>query len=74
MTRPRSVKYTSALGAGPAGPGANVRHNDSGEGPNGGNSPLRVPEQRRIDSGADVAEEAKTHWRQSHPSDDPMGN
>jgi hypothetical protein len=61
-------------GAGSAGLGANVRHNDGGEGPHGGNSPLRVPEQRRIDPGADVAEEAKTQWRESHPSDDPMGN
>src|SRR6185503_9564670 len=59
---------------GPAGLGANVCQNDGVEWPNGGNSPPREPEQSRIDSRADVTEEAKTQWRDSHPTDDPMGN
>jgi len=60
--------------AGPAGLGADVRHNDGGERPNGGNSPPREPEQSRIDAGTEVTDEPKTRWRDSHPTDDPMGN
>jgi len=60
--------------AGPAGLGANVRHNDGGEGPNGGNSPPREPDQSRIESRGDVTAEATTQWRENHPTDDPMSH
>ena len=47
--------------AGPAGLGADVRHNDGGEWPNGGNSPPREPEQSRIDAGS------RSHGRTEDP-------
>ena len=60
--------------AGSTGLRPNVRQNDGGEGPNGGNSPPREPDQSRIESRGDVPAEATTQWRENHPTDDPMGH
>ena len=74
MTRPRSVKYTSALVRVLPDLAPMCVMTTAGNGQTEETRPRVSRSRVGSTAGAEVTEEAKTQSRDSHPTGDPMGN